>query len=248
GEGLTTSLAKLSERLWRRDPSLRYNLREKKVEPQFYAARWCSCLCTLDWSLPQVFRIWDALFADPERGKDGKDGFPFLADFCCAMLITIREPLMNGSFDENIILLEDYPFHKVEQVLEKAVEVRRQCHEEEKAEENEALVGMGAVMAETVKETTAAASGFFGRLRSLTVSLTGGSLSSEVSSTATAPPPLPPLPPMPTSSLYPVPPTRTKSAMGRPKMEVEEPLGEDDTYLDWDMPRRGDRSRTRTIR
>lgn len=128
------------------------------------------------------------------------------------------------------------------------MEVRRQCQEEEKAEENEALVGMGAVVAETVKETTAAASGFFGRLRSLTVSLTGGSMVSASPKPTPAPPPLPPLPPMPDPSLYPIPPARTKSAAGHRGMGIDEPLGKDDTFLDWDMPQKVDRSRTRTIR
>ncbi|RKP12603.1 rab-GTPase-TBC domain-containing protein [Piptocephalis cylindrospora] len=125
--GVKASLSRLSQRLWRRDPGLRADLREKSLQPHYYAFRWCTCLCTMDWPFAEVLRIWDSLLADPERGEGGGKGFPYLADFCCAMLIVCRETLMQGTFEENLIMLQ----------------VRRKCAEDEAAERGERVGGGG---------------------------------------------------------------------------------------------------------
>ncbi|XP_070310069.1 TBC1 domain family member 13 isoform X2 [Odocoileus virginianus] len=71
----------------------------------------------LEFVLPDVIRIWDSLFADSNR-------FDFLLLVCCAMLILIREQLLEGDFTVNMRLLQDYPITDVCQVLQKAKELQ----------------------------------------------------------------------------------------------------------------------------
>ncbi|XDB55656.1 PREDICTED: TBC1 domain family member 13 isoform X2 [Capra hircus] len=71
----------------------------------------------LEFVLPDVIRIWDSLFADSSR-------FDFLLLVCCAMLILIREQLLEGDFTVNMRLLQDYPITDVCQVLQKAKELQ----------------------------------------------------------------------------------------------------------------------------
>ncbi|XP_048200183.1 TBC1 domain family member 13 isoform X2 [Perognathus longimembris pacificus] len=71
----------------------------------------------LEFLLPDVIRIWDSLFADDSR-------FDFLLLVCCAMLILIREQLLEGDFTVNMRLLQDYPITDVCQILQKAKELQ----------------------------------------------------------------------------------------------------------------------------
>ncbi|XP_044782362.1 TBC1 domain family member 13 isoform X2 [Bubalus bubalis] len=71
----------------------------------------------LEFLLPDVIRIWDSLFADSNR-------FDFLLLVCCAMLILIREQLLEGDFTVNMRLLQDYPITDVCRVLQKAKELQ----------------------------------------------------------------------------------------------------------------------------
>jgi TBC1 domain family member 13 len=49
------------------------------MNPQFYSFRWITLLLSQEFDLPDVLRLWDALFADEER-------FSLLYYCCIAML------------------------------------------------------------------------------------------------------------------------------------------------------------------
>ncbi|EFA75392.1 TBC1 domain family member 13 [Heterostelium album PN500] len=108
--GVISSIKKLNFLLKKKDRQLWKDLEEKKLHPQFYSFRWITLLLSQEFELPDVLRLWDSLFSDPNR-------FDFLYYFCCAMLICIRNQLLEAPFGDNLKLLQSYPnnidFHTI---------------------------------------------------------------------------------------------------------------------------------------
>ncbi|CAM9203044.1 unnamed protein product, partial [Lampetra planeri] len=93
---------------------------EQNIKPQYFTFRWLTLLLSQEFLLPDVIRIWDTLFSDPDR-------FHFLILVCCAMLTLIRENLLAGDFTVNMRLLQDYPISDVHRILTKAKELQDDC-------------------------------------------------------------------------------------------------------------------------
>ncbi|KAL4689409.1 hypothetical protein H8959_012200 [Pygathrix nigripes] len=91
--------------------------KSRTSSPSSFAFRWLTLLLSQEFLLPDVIRIWDSLFADDNR-------FDFLLLVCCAMLMLIREQLLEGDFTVNMRLLQDYPITDVCQILQKAKELQ----------------------------------------------------------------------------------------------------------------------------
>ncbi|XP_052503645.1 TBC1 domain family member 13 isoform X3 [Budorcas taxicolor] len=115
--GITYKMEKVYSTLKDKDVELYLKLQEQNIKPQFFAFRWLTLLLSQEFVLPDVIRIWDSLFADSNR-------FDFLLLVCCAMLILIREQLLEGDFTVNMRHLQDYPITDVCQVLQKAKELQ----------------------------------------------------------------------------------------------------------------------------
>ncbi|KAM7316781.1 hypothetical protein ACRRTK_024512 [Alexandromys fortis] len=115
--GITYKMEKVYSTLKDKDVELYLKLQEQNIKPQFFAFRWLTLLLSQEFLLPDVIRIWDSLFADDNR-------FDFLLLVCCAMLILIREQLLEGDFTVNMRLLQDYPSTDVCQILQKAKELQ----------------------------------------------------------------------------------------------------------------------------
>uniref|UniRef100_A0A8D1GNH9 TBC1 domain family member 13 n=1 Tax=Sus scrofa TaxID=9823 RepID=A0A8D1GNH9_PIG len=115
--GITYKMEKVYSTLKDKDVELYLKLQEQNIKPQFFAFRWLTLLLSQEFLLPDVIRIWDSLFADDNR-------FDFLLLVCCAMLILIREQLLEGDFTVNMRLLQDYPITDVCQILQKAKELQ----------------------------------------------------------------------------------------------------------------------------
>ncbi|XP_023556212.1 TBC1 domain family member 13 isoform X2 [Octodon degus] len=115
--GITYKMEKVYSTLKERDVELYLKLQEQNIRPQFFAFRWLTLLLSQEFLLPDVIRIWDSLFADDSR-------FDFLLLVCCAMLILIREQLLQGDFTVNMRLLQDYPITDVCLILQKATELQ----------------------------------------------------------------------------------------------------------------------------
>ena len=85
---------KLNMVLKEHDFELWQDFEDKQMHPQFYSLRWLTLLLSQEFELPDVLRLWDSLFADAER-------FQFLLYFCCAMIVSLREELLDGTFADN---------------------------------------------------------------------------------------------------------------------------------------------------
>ena len=78
--GIGGNMQRLNQLLKQKDKELWARLEQQTMDPQFYSFRWLTLLLTQEFELPDVLRLWDSFFADPER-------FEFLIYFCCAMLL-----------------------------------------------------------------------------------------------------------------------------------------------------------------
>jgi hypothetical protein len=84
--GINATLLRMSQRLLWFDRPLFRNMSKKNVKEQYYAFRWITVLCSQEWDLPDVIRLWDSILAD--RGMQEEEGrFEFLLDFAVAMLM-----------------------------------------------------------------------------------------------------------------------------------------------------------------
>ena len=84
--GINATMWRMSQRLAWFDRPLFRDLSKKDVKEQYYAFRWITVLCSQEWDLPDVIRLWDSILAD--RGMQEEEGrFEFLLDFAVAMLM-----------------------------------------------------------------------------------------------------------------------------------------------------------------
>ncbi|XP_046845365.1 TBC1 domain family member 13-like [Xenia sp. Carnegie-2017] len=114
--GIGSSMRELMNVLRDRDFDLWKSLDDQELEPQFYSFRWITVLLSQEFPLPDVIRLWDSLFADPQR-------FQFLMYVCCAMLMVIRDQLLEGDFAKSMRLVQNYPLTDIHVVLNKAKEL-----------------------------------------------------------------------------------------------------------------------------
>ncbi|GAU94713.1 hypothetical protein RvY_06437-2 [Ramazzottius varieornatus] len=116
--GIISSMNRLMGMLKEADEVLWKRLMELDVKPQYFSFRWLMVLLSQEFALPEVLHLWDALFSDAHR-------FDLLLDICVAMLILIRDQLLDGDFAATMKLLQNYPISDVDQILCKAVQLRR---------------------------------------------------------------------------------------------------------------------------
>ncbi|KAF9951083.1 hypothetical protein BGZ70_001124 [Mortierella alpina] len=124
--GIGSSIARMNQRLRLFDEPLWQNLEEKGIAPEYYSFRWLTVLCTQEFEVPDVWRIWDSILAD--TGGTEKD-YDFLLDFGCAMVCHLRDQLLDGDFADNVKLLQNYPPVDIQPILQLATVVRdRRIH------------------------------------------------------------------------------------------------------------------------
>ncbi|KAF9292561.1 hypothetical protein BGZ68_003467 [Mortierella alpina] len=119
--GIGSSIARMNQRLRLFDEQLWQNLEEKGIAPEYYSFRWLTVLCTQEFEVPDVWRIWDSILAD--TGGTEKD-YDFLLDFGCAMVCHLRDQLLDGDFANNVKLLQNYPPVDIQPILQLATVVR----------------------------------------------------------------------------------------------------------------------------
>lgn len=117
--GIGQSMNKLLCLLQVKDEKLWEDLEKKQLKPQFFAFRWITLLLSQEFNLPDVIRLWDSLFSDPDR-------FDFLLHVCCAMLVLLRDKILNGDFAVTIKLVQNFPYDEIDMVtiIQKAVELK----------------------------------------------------------------------------------------------------------------------------
>ncbi|CAH2035349.1 unnamed protein product, partial [Iphiclides podalirius] len=114
--GINYMMCKLSDCVKKNDRLVWDQLERQELRPQYYSFRWLTLLLSQEFSLPDVERIWDTLFADSQR-------FDFLIYICCAMILLVRGNLLHGDFASNVKLLQSFPPMDVSLILNKAVEI-----------------------------------------------------------------------------------------------------------------------------
>ncbi|XP_073975861.1 TBC1 domain family member 13 isoform X3 [Rhodnius prolixus] len=114
--GINRLMNKLCHELKSNDHSVYMKLQQQELKPQYYSFRWLTLLLSQEFPLPDVLRIWDSLLADPNR-------FSFLIHICCAMIILLRDQLLQGDFPTNVKLLQSFPPTDIQIVIAKAVEL-----------------------------------------------------------------------------------------------------------------------------
>ncbi|KAI9486404.1 MAG: rab-GTPase-TBC domain-containing protein [Benjaminiella poitrasii] len=123
--GINATMWRMSQRLAWFDRPLFRDLSKKDIKEQYYAFRWITVLCSQEFDLPDVIRLWDSILAD--RGmQEGPNErrFEFLLDFTVAMLICIRQDLIKGDFADNMRILQNYPLNDIQTVLNSAYSIR----------------------------------------------------------------------------------------------------------------------------
>ncbi|KAG0044755.1 hypothetical protein BGZ83_009969 [Gryganskiella cystojenkinii] len=119
--GIGSTIARMNFRLRQFDEDLWQNLEEKGIAPEYYSFRWLTVLCTQEFEVPDVWRIWDSVLAD--TGGIEKD-YDFLLDFGCAMVCHLRSELVGGDFADNVKLLQNYPPVDIQPILHLATVIR----------------------------------------------------------------------------------------------------------------------------
>lgn len=112
--GIKNMMAKLLALLQEKDKDVWQRLRDQELYPQYYSFRWITLLLSQEFPLPDVVRIWDSLFADPDRK------YSFLIKVCCSMILLLRDQLLEGDFATNVKLLQNFPPMDINRILVKA--------------------------------------------------------------------------------------------------------------------------------
>ncbi|KAG9299831.1 hypothetical protein G9A89_003375 [Geosiphon pyriformis] len=123
--GIGATMTKMNRRLKAFSYELWEDLEHKSLHAPYYSFRWLTVMCAQEFALPDVIRVWDSVFADHDPDKGSSSGrFEFLIDFCCAMIICVKDELLQGAFEDNIKLLQHYPIQDPGVVLQKAYQLR----------------------------------------------------------------------------------------------------------------------------
>ncbi|KJE96369.1 TBC1D13 protein [Capsaspora owczarzaki ATCC 30864] len=100
--GIGGSMKQLMDLTLAIDPVLHAAMVKKNVQPTFFSFRWITLLFSQEFKLPDVFRLWDSIFAHKLR-------FGFVLFICAAMIVSVRSRLLAGEFADCIKLLQNYP-------------------------------------------------------------------------------------------------------------------------------------------
>lgn len=85
-----------------------------QVDPQFYSFRWITLLLAQEFPLPDTLRIWDMILSDPHGRTD------CLLRICTALILHVRERLMQGDFTVIMKTLQRYPPVDINVILQRA--------------------------------------------------------------------------------------------------------------------------------
>ena len=111
--GINASMTKLYSTLERVDVELFRNLESKSLHPAYFAFRWLSLLLAQEFDLPDLLRLWDSIFADKNR-------FQFLINISCSMILHVKQEILDGSFHDNMKLLQNYPLKNMNSIIARA--------------------------------------------------------------------------------------------------------------------------------
>ncbi|KAI9297216.1 RabGAP/TBC [Neoconidiobolus thromboides FSU 785] len=119
--GVSATIKLLECKLKQVSPELYQDLKNKGLDPTYFAFRWITVLGSQEFDLPDVIRLWDALFSHTPIYLASENGFPSVSPASnisplntmvmvgVAMLCLVKDQLLIGNFADNLKLLQNYP-------------------------------------------------------------------------------------------------------------------------------------------
>ena len=99
------------------DYELFLHLQKNKIKLEFYAFRWMTLLFTQDFEMPDIMRIWDSIFSDP-------DIFEFLYLLILSTIIIKRDKIMNEKMSGIMILIQNLEDITIYDLMSTAIKIR----------------------------------------------------------------------------------------------------------------------------
>ena len=115
--GIRGMMNKLSQLLEKKDIDVFNRLKDQGIFPQYYSFRWLTLMLSQEFPLPDVLRLWDSILSDESR-------FDYLTYVCCAMIVLVRDQLLENDFPNNVKLLQNFPSTDINFVLHRANQLR----------------------------------------------------------------------------------------------------------------------------
>jgi len=91
-EGIRAKLKVIEKLIERNRKNIWEVLQEQNINIDIFAIRWQMLLLSQDFTIPDVIRLWDSLFADAAR-------FNFFSYVCLALLVNVEGEILEGEFD-----------------------------------------------------------------------------------------------------------------------------------------------------
>ena len=90
-----TTMKRVMKKLKELDSTLWSNMESKALYPAYFLYRWLSVLFTMEFTLPDVIRLWDSILSDISLDLNkvklnsdiSRERFEFVVDFSCSMLM-----------------------------------------------------------------------------------------------------------------------------------------------------------------
>lgn len=115
--GIRGMMNRLSKMLEHKDLPVFNRLKDQGIFPTYYSFRWLTLMLSQEFSLPDVLRLWDSILSDESR-------FDYLIYVCCAMIILVRDQLLENDFEHNVKMLQSFPSTDINFVLHRANQLR----------------------------------------------------------------------------------------------------------------------------
>jgi Rab-GTPase-TBC domain len=141
GSGMCAALDGLAATLRKVDPELAMSLSKANVRMAHFAFRWYATLGAQDLEMPDLLRLWDTMISDREAARRRArrestmnsepnsplimtssipppgSGSPFLTRFFAVLVSTMRNDLLDKSFDEALQRLQRRPWTRFDVAL-----------------------------------------------------------------------------------------------------------------------------------
>ena len=119
--GINYRLEEIGNLLKRIDYKLFLHLQKNKVKLEFYAFRWMTLFFTQDFEMPDIMRLWDSIFSDPEI-------FEFLHLLVLSPIIIKKNEIMKEKMSGIMMLIQNLEDLTVYDLLFTATKIRNELN------------------------------------------------------------------------------------------------------------------------
>ena len=103
------------------DYELYLHLERNKVKLEFYAFRWMTLFFTQDFEMPDIMRLWDSIFSDPEI-------FEFLYLLVLAPIIIKKNDIMKEQMAGIMMMIQNLEDISIYDLIKTAVKIRTELN------------------------------------------------------------------------------------------------------------------------